>query len=109
MYCVDINPLAWSTRNQLAIALGGQVYLWNADDGSVLSLMELSRSSDYVSSVSWGKKGSYLAIGTNYSHIKIWDVTKQQKLREIKVGRPCRVGCLDWNSFNLARYAYSNV
>ena len=104
LWCIDVNPLAWSVRNQLAIGLGNQVYLWNGDDGSVLSLMELSRSSEYISSVGWGKKGSYLAIGTSYSHIQIWDINKQQKLREIKTGQSCRVGCVDWNSFNLARY-----
>lgn len=97
-----INPLAWSIRNQLAIGLGGQVYLWNADDGSVLSLTELSRSSEYISSVGWGKKGTYLAVGTSYSRIQIWDINKQQKLREIRTGKSCRIGCVDWNSFNLA-------
>ena len=96
--------MAWSARNQLAIALGSQLYLWHAGDGSVLSLTELSRGSEYISSVGWGKKGSYLAIGTSYSHIQIWDINKQQKLREIKTRHSCRVGCVDWNSFNLARY-----
>lgn len=73
--------------------------------------MELSRPSDYISSVSWGKKGSYLAIGTSYSNIQIWDINKQQKLREIRTrqGHKCRVSCLDWNCFNLARYVNNNV
>ena len=100
----DISPLAWSMKNQLSIALGNLVYLWNADDGSVLQLMELSQPSDYISSVSWGKKGAYLAVGTSSAHVQIWDVNKQQKLRDLKMGNSVRVGCSDWNSFILARY-----
>ncbi|XP_065887277.1 cell division cycle protein 20 homolog isoform X2 [Dysidea avara] len=97
-----ISPLAWSMKNQLSIALGNLVYLWNADDGSVIQLMELSQSSEYISSVSWGKKGAYLAVGTSSSRVQIWDVNKQQKLRDLKVGNSVRIGCSDWNSFILA-------
>ena len=102
----DISPLAWSMKNQLSIALGNLVYLWNADDGSVIQLMELSQSSEYISSVSWGKKGAYLAVGTSSSRVQIWDVNKQQKLRDLKVGNSVRIGCSDWNSFILARYFF---
>jgi cell division cycle protein 20 (cofactor of APC complex) len=90
-----LNLVDWSRSNVLAIALHNVVYLWNADSGSAQELCQLHGESAYVSSVSWGKGGSYLAVGTNSNGILIWDVTRMKKLRSMR-GHASRVGALSW-------------
>lgn len=41
-------------------------------------------------------KGNYLAIGTNYGNIEIWDVQHNKKIRDMG-GHKLRVGSLAWN------------
>ena len=57
----------------MAIGLGGSVFLWDATDGSVQQLLELSSETDYISSVSWAGNGKYLAIGTSDAAIQVTD------------------------------------
>ncbi|KAG0422633.1 hypothetical protein HPB47_001556 [Ixodes persulcatus] len=61
----DLNVIDWSSKNQLAVCLKGQLYLWNASSGSVDQLLELQAPDGYLCSVSWSADGSYLAIGTS--------------------------------------------
>ena len=55
----------------MAIGLGGSVFLWNAGDGSVQQLLELSSETDYISAVSWAGNGKYLAVGTSDATIQV--------------------------------------
>ena len=56
----------------LAVALGGGVYIWNADDGSIAQLMELQTPDDYISSVNWVKEGgNILAVGTSTGSVQV--------------------------------------
>ena len=68
----DLNLLDWSCCNFLAVALGGGVYIWNADDGSIVQLMELQTPDDYISSVNWVKEGgNILAVGTSTGSVQV--------------------------------------
>lgn len=99
----DLNLLDWSKSNVLAIALGGMVYLWNAESGSVEQLCQLPAASSYISSLSWGRGGDYLAFGTSTSEVCVWDVNKMKRLRNMK-GHSQRVSALSWRQHLLTRY-----
>lgn len=96
-----LNLLDWSSSNQLAVCLGGHVYLWNATSGDIQQLMEMESSEEYVSSVSWVTEGNYLAIGTSNGTIQLWDVEQQKRLRTMP-GHAARVGALSWNQHILS-------
>lgn len=49
-----------------------------------------------VTSVSWIKRGSHLAIGTRSGLIQIWDVNRGRRVR-CMTGHTKRVGALSWN------------
>ena len=69
----DLNVLDWSRSNQLAIALGATVYLWNSETGSAVELLELGDEDDgsCVCSLSFAEKGKYLAVGTHNGDIQV--------------------------------------
>ena len=70
-HLTDLNTIDWGRNNCLAIGLGGSVFLWNAGDGSVQQLLELSSETDYISAVSWAGNGKYLAVGTSDATIQV--------------------------------------
>ena len=91
-----LNPIDWSPDNVLAVALGNNLYLWNATSGSISFLMETPKHEN-IASVSWIKQGTgYLAVGTSDSTVQLWDVQSQTKLREMN-GHTDRVSSLSWN------------
>lgn len=124
--CSDLNVLDWSRNNQVVIALGPTVYLWNPANGCTTELLEVGEEGDgsYVSSLSFAEKGKYLAIGTHSGDIqvgvdfplglkgcleslsclvnKLWDLVKEKRVRTMK-GHVDRVASLHWNSHTLAR------
>lgn len=65
-----IANLVLSSRSsgpvQVAVALGSDVHLYNAEAGVASTLCSLAED-DYVTSLSWSADGRHLAIGT-YSH-----------------------------------------
>lgn len=96
-----LNLLDWSSRNLLAVALGGSIYLWNADTGDIQKLMDCVQPDNYVTSLSWVEDGSYLAIGTNYNDVQLWDVNRSKQVRTMR-GHTARVSSLSWNSYILS-------
>ncbi|XP_002742040.1 cell division cycle protein 20 homolog [Saccoglossus kowalevskii] len=96
-----LNLLDWSCNNHLAVALAGNVYLWNASNGEIQQLLQVENPEDYVSSVSWIKEGNYLAVGTSSGEVQLWDVAQSKRLRNM-TGHVARVGALSWNSFILS-------
>jgi WD domain, G-beta repeat. len=73
----DLNLIDWSPNNILAVALSSNVYLWNADTGSIQQLLTLE-GSDFVCSVSWIQQGHYLAVGTSMGLVQVCYITKLQ-------------------------------
>jgi cell division cycle protein 20 (cofactor of APC complex) len=90
-----LNLLDWSSGNQVAIGLERNVYVWNADTGSVSSLLETSPDT-YVSSVKWSGDGAFISVGLSTGHIQIWDVEEATKLRTLS-SHDTRVGAMSWN------------
>lgn len=104
-----LNCLSWSVQDILAIGLGGSVYLWNARNGEVSELCNLSNieaddsanGNEYVSSLSWIHDGTHLAIGSSDSSVQIWDANKSKRMR-IFAGHSGRVSSVAWNKHILS-------
>ncbi|KAK7492880.1 hypothetical protein BaRGS_00015827 [Batillaria attramentaria] len=96
-----LNLLDWSINNQLAVCLGGSVYLWNASSGEITQLCQMDGPEEYIGAVAWIKEGNYLAVGTSSGEVQLWDVAQQKRLRNM-TGHSARVGSLSWNSYILS-------
>lgn len=73
-----LNLLDWGSSNQVAIGLERNVYVWNAETGSVSCLLETTPDT-YVSSVRWSQDGSYVSVGLGTGDVQIWDVEEGTK------------------------------
>ncbi|EUB55749.1 Protein FIZZY-RELATED 2 [Echinococcus granulosus] len=96
-----LNLVDWSSQNVLAVGLGASVYLWNAYTSQVTRLCDFSDDTDAISSVSWTKKGTNLAVATYRGRVLIWDVEATRCIRRLE-GHVARVGALAWNGDLLA-------
>ena len=98
-----LNLLDWSSSNVLAVALGGEVYLWDAATGNIDLLCEMPVAGDAVTSVQWMADGTHIAIGTNSanSDILLWDVVHKKQKRVLR-GHEARVSALAWNGATLS-------
>ncbi|KAL4236611.1 ubiquitin-protein transferase activating protein [Mactra antiquata] len=96
-----LNLLDWSVNNHLAVALGSNVYLWNASSGDITQLLQLENPEEYVGAVSWVSEGNILGVGTSSGEVQLWDVTQQKRLRNMS-GHAARVGSLSWNAYILS-------
>jgi cell division cycle protein 20 (cofactor of APC complex) len=67
----DLNVLDWGRGDQLAVALGGSVYLLDTKKGGINNLCELQPNSLYVSSLQWNRTGKYLAVGTSDAEVQV--------------------------------------
>jgi len=102
-----LNLLDWSSGNQVAIGLERNVYVWSAESGSVVPLLETSPDT-YVSSVKWSGDGAYVSVGLGTGEIQIWDVEEGTKLRSMH-GHDTRVGVMGWNKHTLSSGARSGI
>ncbi|KAM6156514.1 cell division cycle protein 20 homolog B [Erethizon dorsatum] len=91
-----LNILDWSFQNLVAVALGSAVYIWNGENHNGVENIDLSFTCNYISSVSWIKKGSCLAVGTSEGEVQLWDVVTKKRLRNMQ-GHLSVVGALSWN------------
>ncbi|CAL0311684.1 unnamed protein product [Lupinus luteus] len=91
-----LNLVDWSSQDVLAVGLGSCVYLWNASSSKVTTLCDLGID-DYVCSVEWAHRGSYIAVGTSKGKVKIWDASQCKMVRTME-GHRLRVGALAWSS-----------
>merc|ERR1740128_289711 len=87
-----LHLMDWGCRDVLAVGLGNTVYLWDAATGTILLLMRME-AEDYISSVSWSKDGTFLAVGTSDCKVQLWDVEHQKRLRSM-TSHTARVGSL---------------
>lgn len=101
-----LNVLDWSCNNILAVALGSEVYLWNAGTSDITSLPSLD--AELVTSLSWISGGEYLAIGTNKKTVQLWDVRRQKRVRDLH-GHTGRVGVLAWADYILSSGSQDNT
>nr|XP_051709423.1 cell division cycle protein 20 homolog B isoform X2 [Oryctolagus cuniculus] len=92
----DLNILDWNFQNLVAIALGSAVYIWNGENHSGIENIDLSLTCNYISSVSWIKEGTCLAVATSEGEVQLWDVVTKKRLRTM-LGHLSVVGALSWN------------
>ncbi|OIV94364.1 hypothetical protein TanjilG_25426 [Lupinus angustifolius] len=95
-----LNLVDWSSNNVLAVGLGSCVYLWNASSSKVTRLCDLGID-DYVCSVEWAHRGTYIAVGTSKGKVKIWDASQRKMIGTMEGHRLC-VGALAWSSSTLS-------
>eukprot|EP00850_Spirogloea_muscicola_P015787 SM000124S25919 [mRNA] locus=s124:109767:112041:+ [translate_table: standard] len=103
-----LNLLDWGSRNTVAVALGGAVYLWDAASGSIEELSRCAGESDYVTSVAWAADGRHLAVGLSTSEVQLWDSCSLRQIRTLK-GHTARVGSLSWNGSTLSTGGRDNL
>ncbi|XP_072035040.1 cell division cycle protein 20 homolog [Amphiura filiformis] len=96
-----LTLLDWGPSNFAAVALNDEIYLWNAQDGSIDCLLELDDEDTYISCVSWIQQGCILAIGSSDGTVQLWDVEQKKNLRTM-TGHASRVGALAWNEYVLS-------
>ncbi|KAG9325160.1 hypothetical protein KVV02_003577 [Mortierella alpina] len=96
-----LNLLDWSCSNMVAIGLDKSVFIWDAESGSVESLVTLPGNTDGIASVSWAYDGLFLAIGTFDGDTQIWDIETKSKVRSM-TGHVARVGVLSWDKHILS-------
>ncbi|KAK9449169.1 ubiquitin-protein transferase [Limtongia smithiae] len=90
-----LNLLDWSCSNQVAIALDRDLYVWNAETGTVNSLLRTSPDT-YIAGIKWSGDGAYVAVGLSDGDVQIWDIEDQAKVRSM-TGHAARVGVLSWD------------
>lgn len=95
-----LNLVDWSAMNILAVGLGSCVYLWSACNSKVTKLCDLGEQ-DLITSVSWSRRGNFVAIGTNQGETQVWDPSECKLIRTM-TGHEARVGTMAWNSTCLA-------
>ena len=61
----------WGKNNQLVVALGGCVYMWNASSGQTTQLLEMDSQDDFIASVAWSHNGDYLAVGSTQNTVQV--------------------------------------
>ena len=109
-----MNLIDWSSKNNLAVALNRDLYIWNASTKDISLLFSMDNApavgaaaapaepDNYISSVAWIQKGgNVLAVGTGKHLVELWDVQKQVCLRQMHSHR-ARVGSLSWNGHLLS-------
>lgn len=102
-----LNLLDWSSGNQIAIGLERSVYIWSAESGSVVPLLECAQDT-YVSSVKWSGDGAYVGVGLGTGEVQIWDVEEGSKLRSM-FGHDTRVGVMGWSKHILSTGSRSGL
>lgn len=91
-----LNLLDWSSSNCVAIALERNVYVWNAETGSVSSLLECDQT-NYISSIKWAPDGTHLAVGLSDGKMSIYDSETGSKMRSL-LGHQARCSSLSWSN-----------
>lgn len=91
-----LNIIDWSLSNHLAVCLGEDLYVWNATTGDINQLFSLESTNEYLTSTSWMPKSNIIAVGNSQSIVELWDVNKQQCLRQMR-SHTSRVATLSWN------------
>lgn len=97
-----LNLIDWSAADDLAVALGHEVYMSRA--GQVTKICDVG-SEDAIASIAWSTAGAHLAVGTISGTVQIWDKARCCKLRTMR-GHRGRVCSLAWNGHMLSTGAW---
>ncbi|KAM7272478.1 hypothetical protein ACFE04_027141 [Oxalis oulophora] len=89
-----LNIIDWGSQNVVAVALGLELYLWNAENAQIQGL---PRDGLEPACVSWSNNARELAVGNFCSKLQLWDVETLKVVRSLE-GHTRRIGTLSWNS-----------
>ena len=78
-----LNLVDWSSNDVLGVGLDRCVYLWSAKDSNVQKLVDLEKSDDKVTSLSWAGRGSHISVGTRSGLVQIWDAEHMKLLSSL--------------------------
>ncbi|KAA8533941.1 hypothetical protein F0562_031458 [Nyssa sinensis] len=95
-----LNIMDWGKSNILAVALGSEVYMWNAKNRNIQKLSQDNGEDDYPSSVAWSEDAKTVAVGYMFSAIQLWDAETSKLVRSLE-GHTKRVGTIAWNGHTL--------
>ena len=74
-----LNVVDWSVTNNLAVGLANTAYVWNFQTNQVNKILELEEE-NFVSCLSWDKKGKNLVVGNIEGTVKIFDFEKNAEV-----------------------------
>jgi len=94
-----LSLIDWSCKEDLAVALGSTVNIWNAVSCRARQVCNLG--CDMVASVSWTNQGGHLGVGTSSGEVQIWDTETSRKVRTL-TGHTGDVNALSWNGYVLS-------
>jgi cell division cycle protein 20 (cofactor of APC complex) len=98
-------PLAWSSKNYIAVACGTEVYFQNLDTREILNLCWLTESRrNEVHCIEWGGQRwqDTLALGTTEGTVQLWDATECRRIglgTQVRKWKypPDKVGGISWH------------
>ncbi|XP_054822009.1 cell division cycle 20.5, cofactor of APC complex-like isoform X2 [Prosopis cineraria] len=90
-----LNIMDWGKNNVLGIALGSDLYLWNAENRNVIKLFQ-AIGSDYPTSVAWSEDSQFVAAGFMSSKLQLWDAETSKAVRSLE-GHDGRIATCAWN------------
>ncbi|CAJ0919366.1 unnamed protein product, partial [Mesorhabditis belari] len=73
-----------------------EVYLWNPDTGEVGLLAEANEDTDLITAIKWAVDGRCFAVGGDTERVKLYDPTKNKKLRKLDAECVSRATCMVW-------------
>lgn len=68
-----MSTMDWGKNNVIAIALGKDLFLWNAENREVHKLLQVDDLNDFPSSVAWSQDAKTVAVGFRRSKLQLWD------------------------------------
>ena len=78
-----LHLLDWSKKDDVAVGLDKQLYVWEGKTSRV-RLIHTLIDSDYLTAVKWTNDGEKVIVGTNYGMISIWDINKTKEIKTFK-------------------------
>ncbi|KAK4280031.1 hypothetical protein QN277_011710 [Acacia crassicarpa] len=90
-----INIMDWGKNNVLGIALGSELYLWNAENRNVVKLFN-AVGGDYPTSVAWSEDSQFVSAGFMSSKLSLWDAETSRTVRSLG-GHNGRIATCSWN------------
>ena len=90
------NVLDWNQRDELLVALGQVLYVWNASTALARSVYSIEIPDHYITSVKWSPHADTLAMGNTSGEVHLYDAKTLKKTAHIH-DNASRVGALSWN------------
>ncbi|XP_028791174.1 cell division cycle 20.5, cofactor of APC complex-like [Neltuma alba] len=90
-----LNMMDWGKNNVLGVALGSDLYLWNAETRNVVKLFQ-AIGGDYPTSVAWSEDSQFVSAGFLSSKLQLWDAETSKAVRSLE-GHDGRIATCAWN------------